>query len=855
MRIEYLKLENIAGIKVGSNRDYIEIDFKNSKNKIVSIEGHNGNGKTVLLSSLTPFSSVSSALDDRGSLSYILQGKNGYKEIHYTINKDYYIIKHYFKSTKETHSIKSYFSLNGNELNENGNVTSFLSLVEQHFGLTQDMMRLIRLGSNVHSFISLTPARRKESIGKLIKDLDLYMAIYKKITDDLKVVKVLLSSNQSNLYNCHISDLVIEEEKLIELNNKLQLYEKDRDVIVSKISKIQSLENENNIEELKQKRQEAELSLMDFEKTLSSIQDKNLFNVNLDDLINKRTSLQNDRINIQSKINSYRISIDNVLKQIERLQTSIKKITSDNDIQSLINAIENLKNILQSTDKVIINFRQRNCTSEDVHNIIAKLSSFNQISQMFYTFGNLPIEIYLKLRHEKKSVDDFLKKQIKKNLTRVSDNDLKRLFSQVFQDDEIVMPNCIDFKSCPYYRISDMIQDFKNTLNQEVFDDETLNYIKVISNNIDNILNEVDKLRIIDIPETLKEVFREKIILEKLHDKQLIFDISNLQEYLSILRGWEIYNQNTEKLQQYEQQLSIYKNSGIDSQLLEIKELENNINFYHNNIDTLEKDLINITDNLKEIETNIVLVTKYNDVKKYENIIKSTLQNIQTILLPLESATSEKIELRYKLNSIEENINNSKADYKQLDHKISEYKRLVSEQTWLEKEYLNLDQIQKAVSTRKGLPVKYIKKYLKKIQKMANDLLEIIYNGKIRLSKIEIDQDVFEIPYIVNGTKIPDVKHGSQSEVDLMTIALSFALMHRLTGNYNIILLDEIDSGLDEDNRSLFLKMLNHQMLLLKAEQTFIISQNINQMANLPMDVIRLSDTGFNFKNQNIIYE
>ena len=118
MKITYVKLENVAGLLVGSDKSVLEIGFSKSKNKIISIMAKNGAGKTTLLSSLTPFATTT-ALDDRSSIPYIKIGKNGYKEIHYENNGDEYIIKHYYKANKESHSVKSYFTKNGEELNEN----------------------------------------------------------------------------------------------------------------------------------------------------------------------------------------------------------------------------------------------------------------------------------------------------------------------------------------------------------------------------------------------------------------------------------------------------------------------------------------------------------------------------------------------------------------------------------------------------------------------------------------------------------------------------------------------------------------------------------------------------------------
>ena len=144
---------------------------------------------------------------------------------------------------------------------------------------------------------------------------------------------------------------------------------------------------------------------------------------------------------------------------------------------------------------------------------------------------------------------------------------------------------------------------------------------------------------------------------------------------------------------------------------------------------------------------------------------------------------------------------------------------------------------------------------LKRIQKLANDLLSLIYDDEFVLASFNVSPETFEVPYIKNGRKIPDIKYASQSEVALATMALSFSLATNASGHYNILLLDEIDAGLDEHNRSSFMKMLYRQMQEINAEQVFIISHNLSQMINIPMDCIKLSDVGIKSKLQNVIYE
>ena len=854
MKVTYIKLENVAGIYVGSNTNILEISFEKSKNKIVSIGGANGRGKSVLLSSITPFAYVTS-LDERSSLPYIRPGKDGYKEIHYKDNDDEYIIKHYYKATKDSHTVKSYFMKNGEELNENGNVRSFLQLVEFHFGLTEEMMRLIRLGTNVNSFITLSPAKRKEYIGKLIEEIDMYLKIHKKINEDIRVVKAMLATNNSNLYNCHISDPILEKEKIDQLQNGIKKLEKERDTIIASISKLQALMSANDIHDLRRKQQEAKLSLSDIERTESNIISEGLQDATIDSLMNKRSSLSEDKINTQAKINSYRISIDNTLKTIERLDILIKRVTSNNDLQSLTNAIDNLRNSLNGTSKIIKEFQPTGISSNDVHQIVNKLISFNQIGQMLYTLGNKPLEVYLNLKRENKSVDKFVAAQLKKNMSRINESDIRTLLSQVFQDEQIITPNCdTEYEGCPYYRLADTITTIKDKLDEESLDDETLRYIKVISNNIDIILNGTDEIIRNKIPDILKNGLEESEIFRRLSNKLPLFDITGFQEYLTILREYEIYTENVSKLKQYEQQLMMYKNSGVDTHIAEIKQCQDSIEFYQNNISTLQINITQIQRNLEMIDRQIGLVTKYNDGKKYKQILESTVESTTKLLVPLESAESEKRELEFHLRQITNQIELYRQNHRDMENKLNEYNRLIEEGAKLNKKNNDLNIIQDSVSTKKGIPVIYMNRYLGRIQKLANELLGLIYDGDLQLSKFKVTQDTFEVPYVKNGTKIPDVKYASQSEVALITMALSFALANRASGIYNILLLDEIDAGLDEANRSAFLKMLYTQMNTLNAEQVFIISHNLSQMINVPMDCIRMSDTENKSKLQNIIY-
>ena len=711
MKVTYLKLENVAGLVVGSNLDSFEIDFTKSTNKIIAIVSSNSTGKSVLLSSIHPFSGVCT-LDERSTLPYIVVGKNGYKEIHYANGLDEYIIKHYFKANRDTHSVKSYFMKNGVELNENGNVTSFNALVETHFGLTQEMMRLIRIGSNVSSFISLSPAKRKEYIGKLIEEIDLYIQIYKKINDDIRVVKTMLQANNTSLRNCHITDINVEEDSLSSLGKDIKKYERERDEIISQISSIDSLMKHNDIDKLRSQKIEAESSISEYNSLKRDVEDNKIGDTQLDDLIEDRNKLLNTRVDIQAKINSFRLAIDQLSTQIERLDVNLKKVSSNNDLNSLTNAIDRIKEAINNTPNMIKDMVVGE-SSDNVYKILIRMQSLNQISKMIIAFGNKPIEIYYKLYSEKKSVETWLQKQIKSKESSIKKDDLQTLLNIVFEEDMIIMPNCdTEFHDCPYYRLNDSIKNMKEKMDDKLYDNETLNHIKIISDNVALVFNVIDDLGTMSIPAKLKDEYSYKNAIKRLNDHLPFFDLHYLEEYLGIVKDSEIYRQNLLTLKDYEHRLMMYHKSGVESIVEEINQHKQEISSYSENIQSLQTDLKNVNAEISKVDSLITLLAKFNDLKKYKKQFESTLEHVAKLLAPLETANSERKELDFKLRNMTNLIASCREQQRLLEAKINNYNRLIEEEKVLSKKNRDLTMILDAVSTKKGIPVFYMKKYL-----------------------------------------------------------------------------------------------------------------------------------------------
>ena len=192
MFIQRIELENFANIYSGLGFHKLTIDFTTQTNTVCVITGDNGRGKTSLLSYMTPFASLGN-LDVRDSNKLIIANEKGYKRI-VLVNErgDVFDIKHYYTPSKDTYTVKSYIEMNGNELNENGNVTSFKKLVADFLGIEMDYLKLIRMGDNITNLIKSKPTERKVFMGKILDEVDLYLKQHKEICQKQREVKAIL---------------------------------------------------------------------------------------------------------------------------------------------------------------------------------------------------------------------------------------------------------------------------------------------------------------------------------------------------------------------------------------------------------------------------------------------------------------------------------------------------------------------------------------------------------------------------------------------------------------------------------------------------------------------------------------
>ena len=212
----------------------------------------------------------------------------------------------------------------------------------------------------------------------------------------------------------------------------------------------------------------------------------------------------------------------------------------------------------------------------------------------------------------------------------------------------------------------------------------------------------------------------------------------------------------------------------------------------------------------------------------------------------LNKNSIQQITIRKKIKENKFNIEKMTKEINDKTFKVKEYKELTKELAELKTDYDDISYIMECLSSKKGIPLIFIEMYLKNTRSITNNLLEIPFGDKLQINKFEITESEFAIPYTKSGYTIPDVKYASQGEKSFISIALSFALLYQSLTKYNIMLLDEVDSTLDTDNRSKFIQILERQSDMIQSEQVFLITHN-NMFDMYPVYVINMH----NEVNQN----
>ena len=848
MKIEKLILENFAAIKNAMNTKRIEIDFSNTENKVCILIGPNGSGKTTLLSLLHPFSDLGN-LDVRNGNKLILENKDGYKEIHISKGDDYYIIKHFYTHHKEkNHSVKSYIEKNGNDLNPNGNVTSFKEYVKLELQIEPDYLKLIRLGSNVTNLINLSSTERKNFMSKIMEEIDIYLEYYKAVNTKIRQLDDMISHTVDKMNKIDIVDKKDEENNIKKMKEDKKSLESDfyklnEDIITckNKIDDIDDVDNlTSNLQDITKKYKKM-LKVVESYGDIKKL-DLKYYEDEIDKLNQRINSSKSEHGANLMIIKNHLESLDVYQNQLHSYEVQIEKeLESSKELEKMNNNVITIRKKLREIEASLGEY-EANYSSAEIINFYTFLKNTQQILRTVYEFGGRVVKKVVELLRNGTNVPHYINSHIVDiDTTNNSDSSLMLLskLSSILSKDIIF--SCKE--ECQAKTIISQLQDL---IKSSEVDDKSESYdfyhdMDLVYQNLIKIIPKFAQYKELILKLPNKEDFSMDSLYKKIAKTEMIYDDKAMNLLVSKSLEYDEYVNLTNKLTEAENSLDTFKSLSKSNVSSLYDELVDTINSTKIKIGDLKQRNSDLDEVIQESSDSLESMIDIRDTIIKFDSTKDEFERLNhdfKVFTENENKKKEAILASEKLSINIENLNN---DIQNRISKLDQYVSLNKDLKKMNSAYDDMVVIKEALSSKQGIPLFIIQNYLNNTEVITNELLDIAYDGNIYIDNFHITPTEFTIPFYNKGVLIPDVKYASQGELSFLSIALSFALSSQALSKYNIMLLDEIDGPLDSKNREKFIDILEDQIERIDSEQNFLITHN-NMFSSYPVDIIDLSN-------------
>lgn len=868
MRATYLRLKNFAGVFSALKKKEVQLDLSLLTNRIVLFIGANGSGKTTLLSTIHPFA-YPGAMDIRNGSEIILKGEQGLKEIHFIKGTHEIKIKHVYTPTSTGHSVKSFITVDGEEKNPNGNVTSFVSMVTTFLDIELDYLKLTRLGANVTGLINMKSTERKSFTSQLLSEVDVYSEFYKKINNDTRELKVLLKSLSDKLAKLNINDKDAEIKEINNMKEKLFNLQKQREERSNNLSiimyKLDQLKPESGsftelISNAKKEYKNCQTITNEILNELSEM----VITCDKETVQNEYKKLFEQQIIINEKINHTIESIDKLFKTKQEYEIKLMQLQDMGSIDTLLDTKAKITSKIESLDKLpkpIFDLPKDTLLSllslaQEVERILGNISAYDD---------TIVLQAY-KLVTRNERIENYVYRNVEiidKKLASI-DRKLIEYGEMNKTDDEfsIMFSLCDDANRCPYYKkvtakepnkVDTSIIELKSKKQHLLKERETFLSLTVIKDYIVGLMKSIGNFQ-----DVLTRLKTNPFVITNLIRNRYV-DTHHIQdaiEYCELQEEKKGYQMDLLKIDNEITHLSSTENVSNISNLLnetnkELEELQMKLETYKVNKSKIDMDLLMTEKSLNMIDRyDELMLNKETYLTKTENMERE-LQSLLSKEEEYHNISKSAYEIKSDLDVLDKNIKMVEDYLQRKNYNLHQYEELTKESEILGEKYDELNILREALSSSKGIPLLFIQLYLKNTRLIANKLLKDsdILDGDLEISEFVINEKEFKIPYTRHGIEVHDIISASQGETTFISLALSFALIQQSLKSYNIMLLDEVDSTLDQRNRNTFIAILEQQLEEINCEQAFMITHN-NVFDSYPVDIIQTSDVSLdNYKN------
>jgi hypothetical protein len=877
MKLLSIRLENYIGIYNGRGDNILEVDLSQSTSNIVIIRGSNGSGKSTLLKALSPLQ------DDNNA---IIPGLEGKKTLRYLYNNEVYEILyvHPVKNDGSRGQVKMqvYKGMNRVELNPTWNVTSGKDIIFDLFNLDANFLTLSQLSSEDRGLADKKPAERKKFVNSIINGIEVYNNMYKVITKKYSTFKNLISTISSKINQ--IGNIEELNSRYNNITRQVEDVSRERDKAVIEASKIDAeigiLTRDNNLEEFYKINEEIrenldyirasksqvinlskgelssedlnelkdiiDRSLRTFDKDISkwkseeAVANAKIENISkekedtfksLQTKITKRGTLLDGGFS-DSDLSLYKdtkAKIDELENDINGLNSSIKNLS---EAEALVNAMEMIVPVLDSlyngldatTKKEKYDFVKTTLDNDGkyVDQTIELTRTYNEVSRTVTELESemLAYEILfdkaksLALRPKDCKIDDcsFVKEAIEAS-SKHPEKRINDINKEIDESNKLLKSLEKDIES--YKELYDFNKRFTNLHGM------VLSFRKLLEKSpVDYIIDPYQLLASLD------------------HMEKLMIDFNQIRGIFNIITTKSNYEEIIESLK--EPAAKYEANKAL------IDELDSDIASLKDKLSTISLQLTTENESIDEITNNISITEFRMEVyTKCKSLVDECI-GLEERNNELQSQINSLSDIAFKVKDLETRMDEAKSRADRLNNDLnailSERDKIASNKTLLEdyirdldlynKNFSILETIRYYLSPTTGIQTVFMRTYMGNIILKANELLSLIFNGQFIIQPFVINEAEFRIPCLGNGLVNDDISSMSTSQICMISMILSFAILSNSSTDYNILKLDEIDGGLDTENRIQFIGLLKQLITMVGCEQCFLISHNMEYDAD-----------------------
>ena len=879
IKVLELRLENFARISTGLQVNSLTIDFEKLTNELFLFIGKNGSGKTSILHTIHPFAYNTSIGDNIPNSEFIIADQDGEKYIKYYVDGDIYEITHKYIRKSDSISVKSFISKNGEELNSSGTVSTFKEIIFDIFELDETYLSLLSLGNTVKGFVEYTSGDRKQLMSKIFTKLNIYGTYYKNASQEVRNLKSVLNNVTAKLdrYNSYDKEeakrTILQIEKKVEsLSDEIKNLSVDIGSMNQKISSNQEFMNDYQL------KRKTLMGLLDKIETLKGrVGTQKDIETLGNDLKEINAKIEKQKINQ----GSFELNLKNSMDYTERLKFDyddteriLNKMSQDVDLNELditkadieskivsLDIPQNLE-LPMSKDKLV----KANIFLEELKGLCIEFVTDVRNQEIISDTAKKYLDDDKLLSKSEKKYDSLV--QTLKQSTYIKHSNI---ILENIDKFEIYDIDCKDKGGCPYVAFYNTYKEATTRKTGEI--DNDINRMKSdvnLAKDIVEIGKIVSRLKtyinrnseILNLP---VEIFNPKTFISMYMDSREVFDVDLMSSLIDLAERKELKDDLELQLKDIEQKRKNnealredYDNikRRLESLDEKIKASQSSINYYKNEIPMITNEISKLEDIKVKIEKAIDISKEINDCRNTVSELKVQIQSMEAKSMETEQLQSRVFEFNKQREKLEIQLNDLQKQKENINLTLSTIKNLESEQFTLMSQYDEAETIRNAVSPSKGVPLEFIKKYIKgDLIQMVNELLELVYHGDLCIDskRVVIDENEFTIPYRKKGTFISDISHASDGERSVMSLAFSLSLARITSKKYNILLLDEMDTSLDAYSRGKYIDMITAYMQLIKCHQIFLISHN-SMFDNYPVNVLLTSDANIsNIKQANIV--